>query len=475
MTGGSGSAAPFDLPGPAFVLLSICLPAGLLAIHRDLGHQGDMLVFLDWYRTVSGPDPIYAAGTGINYPALGVLVVSLPARIFESIAGREVDFESYRTALKILLTASETGLVLLLAPLADSLRIPRPRILALSIWALPATWAGGSWFGQIDVVGSMMLAASALGAVRAALAAADGRAGTGWLALAAIGLAGAILTKQLTLFSAPGLLLTAMLCPAIHAMKGDWARAGTCAVLLLATPVLLLAPDPFLSLPGGFRSHLAFVLAGGGSAHGNVLSGNGANIWAIVARDAGASSLGTLYAGIQAKHWGIAIFGLSQASLVAWMLRDARPLLRDHGPEMVRRLCASLVLLTGMTNLAMATLLTGVHERYLYHAVPFLLVGLAYRSGQGLSWARRLSVAAWIVCGWTGFFVLSSIHWDSFAGVLAPLRSHTITGILQLSLLVAIGSHLLAERPGQAVSRGGGPWQRSSTPGTNRPDPPRCS
>ncbi len=69
-----------------------------------------------------------------------------------------------------------------------------------------------------------------------------------------------------------------------------------------------------------------------------------------------------------------------------------------------------LVALAGIGELAMATLLTGVHERYLVHAVALLL--LAAQPG----WRR---VLGWATGALAGTFVLASLHDDALTG---PLR-----------------------------------------------------
>jgi hypothetical protein len=190
-------------------------------------------------------------------------------------------------------------------------------------------------------------------------------------------------------------------------------------------------PDPFLVLPDGYASHLGFVLFGGGSAHGEVLSGNGANLWALISADPSASSLAPVFLGLSARALGFVLFGLAQAGMLAWLALAARSGGWTPGHA---------VLYVGLSNLAMATLLTGVHERYLVHGVPFLVLGLACAR------SRWPSVAAWVVGGWSGMFVLSSIHWDAFSGVLLPFRSHTVTGALELALLAGLALWMASGR-----------------------------
>jgi hypothetical protein len=231
----------------------------------------------------------------------------------------------------------------------------------------------------------------------------------------------------------------------VFGLLAAWRNRGTRVAMAMAAASLCsflvwLLPDPFLDLPEGYRSHLVFVLVGGGSAHGDVLSGNGANLWALVSSDPSASSLETVYAGLTAKAWGLILFGGYQLLLLVWIVLEAR---RREPEAQVRDAMGFGIVYIGACNLAMATLLTGVHERYLFHGVPFLILGMSLRVQRGIRFSQWLSPAVWFVAGWSGLFVLSSIHWDAFSGLLSPFRSHTVAGVLELMLLAALGVQLV--------------------------------
>lgn len=434
----TGIQIRWDLPRAGFLALAAGLPLVLLAVHAGLGHQGDLRWFYEWAYEVSASPAFYRRDPMINYPIIGVLVLWLPAWLWEHVAGQEMDFATYRLVVKGTLALVEIGFVLVVSAAARALGILRPRFFAICLYALPAIWAGGAWFGQIDVVGSSLLLLAAWGAVRYALAYRE--SALGWLTLALLGLLGAVLTKQLTLFSVPGVLLMIALGVGMRWQRYYLRRAVVATAIVACSPVALLLPDVVLTLPDGYRSHLAYVLLGGGSAHGDVLSGNGANVWAWLSSDPSAPSTTIVFAGLSAKQVGVILFCAVQLALLGWLALEARQLGRvDRSVKSrLRETLGSYTLYLGMSNLAMATLLTGVHERYLYCGVPFLLLGLALRLR---SWGRLgwwLTSAAWIVCGWSGLFVLSSIHWNTFGGVLAPFRSHTVTGMLELGLLVTL-------------------------------------
>ena len=411
-----------DLGFRLFAALAVALPLSLLAVHHALGHQGDMGFFLEWTHAFQASTAFYRDGPGLNYPILGVLLVCGPAAAWETAFG-VLDFPSYRLLLKVTLTLAEILLIFALAGLARQLGTARPRLLAIGLFALPATWAGGAWFGQIDVWGSLWLTLSAWAALRY-----RSKGATVDLVAALLMFHAAVLTKQLTIFSLPvlGLLL-------ILSIRGRRHFA-----IAAASPLVWFVADPLLILRDGWWSHLAMIFFGGGSSHGEVLSGNGANLWAWAFPDPSRSARAVYVLGVSAWTWGWSLF--ASVNLVFGALLVARRSETPAGTTLYGRIQRRLsdramIGWIGVSNLAMAVLLTGVHERYLVHGAIFIILGFCGR-------IRWLAVG---VCGWTGLFVLSSIHWEQFAGPLSPFRSSTVTGLLQLTLLVALMARALQD------------------------------
>lgn len=395
-----GSPSRRDLSAPLFASLACGLPIALLAAHRDLGQHGDIGFFHEWSRAFGESAAFYRDGPGINYPILGVLLVCGPAWLLERASG-ELDLATYRLVLKATIALGEIALVFALAALGRALSIARPRALAVLLSLLPSSWAGGAYFGQIDPFGSALLCVSA-----AALIAYRERAHRGALALGLLALCGAILTKQLTLFAVPGLALLAALGLARH-------RDPLAVAMALASPLSLFAADPFLTLPSGFRSHLAFVLLRG-SAHGELAVASGASVWAFVARG-GTPAAEVRFFDVASDVWGWALFVLAM-TIALWHLWRTRFSSR------------ALVALSGLGCLAMATLLTGVHERYLVHAVPLLVLADA---------SPRRRALGLITAMFSGVFVLGTLHFDAFTGPLTVLALPWATAVLELAWLGA--------------------------------------
>lgn len=338
-----GLAEPSAL---VFAVLAISLPLALWALHHGFGHEGDIRFFHEWYLAFREGNEFYRDGPGINYPILGVLMVCGPSRVFEALGGR-ADLETFRTILKGTLVVWEVALIPTLAGLARALGASRPRLVALLIYVLPSTWAVGALFGQIDVVGTTLLVAAAWALIRFR------EQGRGHLlVLSVLALTSALLTKQLTWFCAPSL--------GALALAGLWHhRSPKLFAFALASPALLFAADPFLELPAGYNSHLHFILAGGGSSHGDLVVASGASVWSMFY--VGGTLSESVRFLVSSFVWGWALWTATQV-VVIWRVKR----LEFSG--------RAFVWWAGMAQFAMCTLMTGVHERYFAHAIPFLVL-----------------------------------------------------------------------------------------------------
>ena len=378
------------------------LPFALVPLHAELGHRGDVVFFDTWCAAVREGTAFYREGPGINYPIVGVGLVCLPEAL------GDLPFETYRLVLKLTLALAEVLTIFSLAVLAGSVGVRRPRWIALGAWAI-AIAPGGACFGQIDVWGTLWMTVGMVALVRGTrrFRASDtdthtDRHASAFAVLAILACTVALLTKQLALFTFPTLAL-------VLAVR----RPRALAIGVPLALGLVLLPDLFLTLPEGWWSHLAFVLFGGGSDHGATLSHHGANVWGIFGADPSAASSTVTLGSHDAQALGWIAFGLAQVVL-AWRLWRA-----DFTPR-------AIVLHAGATHLAMAVLLTGVHERYLAHGGAWILVALAGRLRSPLALGTLLA---------TGLYVIASVSWEAFP---PWLREAELAGTLQLWLLLAI-------------------------------------
>ncbi|MEZ4338004.1 MAG: hypothetical protein R3B82_15395 [Sandaracinaceae bacterium] len=394
-----------DLPAHAFVALAVAFPVALWAAHHGLGHEGDIAFFADWYRAFRDGPGFYRDGPGLNYPILGVLVVCGPAWLVERVT--LLDDAGLRFVLKATLVALEALQALAAAGLAGALGARRPRGIGLGLALLPSTLTGGAWFGQIDPATTALLLASAWGLVvfhrRGELRA---------FALGLLALAAALLTKQLAWLSAPALVGLAGIGLLRH-------RSGRALALAAATPLLLFAADPLLVLPPGYATHLGWVAFGGGSDHGALAVASGASVWSLFVRG-GTLASDVEVAGVSSAVIGGLVFAAVQLAALAraWKHRGR---------------AITWVWLAGIAQLAMATLLTGVHERYFVHAIALLYV-VSFASADRLRRMATLTVAAA-----AGLFVLVTITPPLDDTVLGRPEPLALLGLGWLALECALG------------------------------------
>lgn len=399
-----------DLDRRAFAALAVLVPVALWALHHGLGHEGDIGFFRDWYLAFREGPAFYRDGPGLNYPIVGVLVICGPAWLVERVTS--LDAAGFRIALKATLVAFEIAQIFTAAGLAGALGARRPRWIGLGLALLPSTVTGGAWYGQIDPVTTALLLASAWG-----LTVHLRRGSIGALAMGLLALSAALLTKQLAWLSAPalgGLTLAGLL---RH-------RSSRAALLVALSPLLLVVADPFLVLPAGFVTHLGWVALGGGSAHGQLAVASGASVWSLFVRG-GTPADAVSVAGLSSRVIGWGAFGVVQ--LVA--LGRAR---RAFGSP------CTWLWLAGLAQLAMATLLTGVHERYLVHAIALLYVVAFTSSGEGAAHARRATTL--LVASVAGLFVLATITPALESTIVGRPEPLAVLALGWLALELALGS-----------------------------------
>lgn len=343
--------------------------------------------------------------------------MTAPARIVDLLLRRTLTLAEYWLVLKATLVLGEIVFVFASERLARTLGVTRSRTLAIFLYLLPCTWSGGAWFGQIDMFGTALLLVAARDGV---LFHRDGR--TRNLAVALVALVAAVLTKQLTWFAVPMLFALLFARLVTSGTRAQWALA-------LSSPALLFAFDPFLILPATFRSHVWFV-AQQGALHNELVIASGASLWALVARG-GTPTYELVWFGFDSRVWGWSAFAVAAIAIVFCVMR--RPEAR------------TFVLAAGLSEWAMATLLTGVHERYLTHAIPLLLIVLACKP------KRASFVLGLFVAFGAGVFVLSTLHASLPQALGRPEPIALLSFAWGIGILVA---HLRAEaRPTPQAGR----------------------
>lgn len=448
LEGNSGMPRHVAPPRQEAALFALGLAAPFLILSLvNAYHAEDVRVFVEWAACWrADARHVYSLCPSANYPLVGVAasggVIAALQQAFSL-----GDVEEIARAYRLFLALFDAADFALLVLIGRALGLRHAVVLALVIEGLPATWAGGAVWGQIDTISQFFLLASLLGLMRAyQLAGTPARARAhGFFLLGVSALALCALTKQLTIFSIVG---AAPLGVAVL-----WRFAGSRRGLALGLASLALAGGLFLVLdrlaevPGYFGSSLLYVWLGGGSHHGRIISGNGFNIWVFLGRDMASSSddpfatatlLGRAF-NLTPRVAGFVLYALAGLALAAPLWRFARGAVSRAAGEGDARVLAGCLLAVAMMNLGFNVFLTGTHERYLYHFYPFALLVLAVLAPRAV---RAPLIGLFLASGALyGLFVLSMIR--DLPGVLAAwVRPEALAG-LHVLLLLALSALIL--------------------------------
>jgi hypothetical protein len=415
----------------------LCVALAALAVStRHRGHHGDVALFRVWFLSfVANPRLVYLDhAADVNYGALGLLTSTLAGWFARASAS---DFHATH---KLMLAPWLIASAWLFLRLARRLGVTRPERTTCLFVALPCTWVGGLYFGQIDAVPLFFLLAAAEAGFVALENAGSVRGRT---ALAGLGVASclALLTKPLALFSLPALVLLSLTVLARTHRRAGARAAWLDASALAASGLVLFVPDLFFAVPRGHLCHVWHVYRWAGPPHGEMV-GNGAAIWAFLGWSPDAPSRDSFAHGLTPRGVGLALFGLALAWITAVFLRVAlKNVASDDAP---RAITAGGLLHAGMTQLAMSLFLAGTHERYAFLAWAPLLLALAARPAV-VRHARLVTGGVAVAAAFQGLFVLSTIEWHAFDSIVV-FRSTRIAAVLTL---VAFGSVLALLRSGR--------------------------
>jgi 4-amino-4-deoxy-L-arabinose transferase-like glycosyltransferase len=297
-----------------------------------------------------------------------------------------------------------------------------------------SSWAGGALWVQIDGISQFFLLTSLAWIVRTNIGETlpDNKFRL-YLITSALLLSLALLTKQLTLFSAVplGLLLaTSILFRARQLKQFILNIAITMATLIVS----IFSADFFLNLKAPYFSHLYYIWKEG-SSHSKVISGNGFNIWMFLGRDMWSSSHVPIFSTAQLLtpyNLGMLLFllfgGLATLSLGLFLKERF-----SQGERFLNReILLNFIFYLALINLCFNVFLTGTHERYLYHFYPYILIAVAGMAGYNPAFSQNLLAVLVLGASIYGIFILqimSSIDFN--IGYL----SHWLLGLFHLGLL----------------------------------------
>jgi hypothetical protein len=387
------------------LLLGISISVILVISFPNFYHYDDVRTFLGWSKFWNeGWEDIYRNCIDCNYPILGMFssagVLSLLAR---------VSSQNAVWVFRIILALVDGLNVLLFFFLLKEFSIKNAALWAGITGLLLSSWAGAALWGQIDNVSQLFLLATLFWMVKWNL---SGRSTPIiFLVISSLLLAFLLLTKQLIVFSFFPLEL--LLLVNIFSFR-KWGSAIVYLGLHFAFLFFFIFLwDHFLHLEEPYISHLQLIW-GGRSGQSNILSINGFNIWVFLHRAMGSSShvpfiflsKFALLKMFTPYNTGVFLFtGLAILLSVSTLLR-MRKRIADGKSFLSKEDLLNFILLLSIINLGFNVLLTGTHERYLYHFYPFLLLAYMGLRHHSRLFTKTLLVAILIGSSLYGLFVL---------------------------------------------------------------------
>ncbi|MEM8641562.1 MAG: hypothetical protein AAGG51_22505 [Cyanobacteria bacterium P01_G01_bin.54] len=403
----------------------------------------DVGVFRDWAVCLQeyGREIYLDCPLRPNYPTVGILLTAGVFRIFQDglgIADANVADQGFR----YFLAAFESLNFLLLIALFHLSQFRWPIATALGLTLLPSTWAGAAVWGQIDHLSLaflLMALVLLLRYWRAIDAAGPGPFRQQWLycVLIPMSITLYILNKQIALFSFPFLFL--LLGITGYKLQIGRSRAGLLqfCTLLLIFVVSFRGLDTVFALEPSYLGSSFIGVWAQGSGHGNIISGDGANLWVLLERDLQSTShfplfhLGT----VEVKPYTLGI--IAYALVLMFLFQSVFKAVRDRSQVTQVQPASDAVellyfacLFHGISWLGFNLLLTGSHDRHPYLAYVFLLLAIAYYGLNQRRWPITVILFSGFVATAYGLFILSTK--SALHPLLFPFRQNTFIATLQL-------------------------------------------
>lgn len=459
------------------VLCGLLMPFAIVWFNRTF-HPSDYVTFIRWAECWQrDPNTAYAVcNPAANYPFVGLLASAGALLGLQALTNIQ-DMWQLVHHFRLYLAIFDAINFLLVFAIARTLGLNRPMLTALVVSALPSSWAGAALWAQIDGVSQMFLNLSFLFLAKGFLAGTkpvqaslqSDRAGSMqqevqnsrprtvfcWLLASALAMSLLILTKQLVVFSLP-VLIAMMALIGLYLWSAGKVRALSFVALAVGLTVALFCLlDRIITVPEGYKgSGYLYVWLGGGSNHGNKISGNGFNIWMLLGRNMWSSSrvpfealrFGNMDLALTPAGMGVFLYISYLVFLAGVMLRSVwssllQSLQLFSEPGRMRLFLGLAALCLGLCNLGFNVLLAGTHERYLFHGYPFLVLGaLALRTHTGLVSVRSL-VFLLFAASVYGAFVYTQI--GTLRGFLFAVHRHEFLATIHLFLLIHLSDIFL--------------------------------
>jgi hypothetical protein len=413
------------------LILGVSISALLVIAFPEWYHHGDVNTFVHWAELWNkGWREVYNTCFGCNYPILGIFST---AGVFKLLF--RLGIPNTVQAFRLLLAAVDGLNVLLIFFLLKKLSVPNAAIWAGVTGLLASSWAGGAVWSQVDGVSQFFILLTLAWMVlyntyrRIHLVV--------YLAVGSLLLACLLLTKQLIVFSFVSLeiFLTANIFTGRKFLSA--VRYWLLHLIFLFGFVFIW--DLFLNVEGPYFSHLLTVWITRSDTAG-ALSMNGFSLWVFLNRNMMRSSDISIF---PLSDWsrfltplriGIALFAILFLVIAVSTVRYVR---RRHpeGEVFLRREdIYRLILLLAVVNLIFNVVMTGTHERYLFHFYPYLLIACLGLREFDKRFSTALLIFIFLGANLYGWFVLRVLWGD----IAYDYSFHKYVAIYHLVLLTVL-------------------------------------
>jgi hypothetical protein len=435
------------------ILLGIALPF-LLVTYIDSYFRGDINIFHSWVgcwnqRTyiecqIKGPPNYPVAGLALSAGVIHAIIYTFG--IIERTTG-DLIFRYY-------LAFFDSLNFLLFIWLANLMRFPFPIFIGIILLIIPSNWVGSAVWGQIDGISLFFCLLSVICFFKSwRFNDTDTANRKAWksgiyLILGTGSFAIYILTKQLAIFSLPFFLILGLITAWRYWQLFQYKGIVWIFLALIFFIFFFRSLDSLLEVPEQFyNSSYWFVWKGGGSEHGNKISGNGLNIWMFLGRDMWSSShipflslkLGNFQYNFSPYQTGISLYSIFISLILftcgkaIWKFCKSK-IWSEQRDKAAGYLISLLFLFHGLCHLGFNVLLSGTHERYLYLGYPFLLIAITWFYINQIEFSLRSIIFCFFAALAYGCFVFSIM--GPLPQILFPFQRHEFLASLHLFILV---------------------------------------
>jgi len=347
-----------------FFILAVFVSLIVRITFPSIYHYFDVHAFLEWSPFFNPIKDVYLTSCYCNYPILGMMLSTGLIQLLNDSIPNFLVFLSFIDGVNVFLC------YLILRKLS----VPYPFLWSSLIGLLFSSWVGGALWGQIDNIGQLfiLLILYTLTFLLNNRTIQLHRYGS--LILLGGLFSACVLTKQLLVFPIFPIYVFLF----FYLMSTlTWTRFLFQLFTLIVFSLLpVIFFDLWLNVPSQYVfSHIERIVDTG-SEHINFISGNGFNLWMLFFSDQNQSSTNAFLMNFSPKQIGLALFGCFSILVIIYLFFFIEKFKAE-----LRVLVLGLFGVIAFYNLMFNLVLTGTHERYLYHFYPFLimfLVGIRY-------------------------------------------------------------------------------------------------